>query len=180
MARNPSPGSWSRRFIILRTAIIPATAPQSDDAAIISRTSVSVRSLANCLPRNSPRSGNGSAGSTISLIVEQGAHHGQFARDVLDSTQRRFPEFFSALRYQIVEPFSVLQDRQSETLRQFRDRVLWKKSLDELEPFIGIHFSNELLDAMPINLRGKLVGLDGDTIGVCGRTDRRAAQSSNA
>src|SRR6266404_1793913 len=41
------------------------------------------------------------------LIVEQGAHHGQFARDVLDSTQRRFPEFFSALRYQIVEPFSV-------------------------------------------------------------------------
>ena len=98
------------------------------------------------------------------LIVEQGAHHGQFARDVLDSTQRRFPEFFSALRYQIVEPFSALQDRQSETLRQFRDHVLWKKSLDELDSFIGIHFSNELLDAMPINLRGKLVGLDGEQL----------------
>src|SRR6059058_1881687 len=27
------------------------------------------------------------------LIVEQGAHHGQFACDVLESTQRRFPEF---------------------------------------------------------------------------------------
>jgi SAM-dependent MidA family methyltransferase len=98
------------------------------------------------------------------LIVEQGAHHGQFARDVLDSTQRRFPEFFSALHYQIVEPFPVLQDRQSQTLQQFRDRVLWKKSLDELEAFTGIHFSNELLDAMPINLRGKLVGLDGDKL----------------
>jgi SAM-dependent MidA family methyltransferase len=98
------------------------------------------------------------------LIVEQGAHHGQFARDALDSTQRRFPEFFSALRYQIIEPFSVLQDRQSETLHQFRDRVLWKKSLDELEAFTGIHFSNELLDAMPINLDGKLVGLDGDKL----------------
>jgi SAM-dependent MidA family methyltransferase len=96
------------------------------------------------------------------LIVEQGAHHGQFARDVLESTRRRFPEFFSALRYQIVEPFSVLQDRQSQALQQFRDRVLWKKSLDELEAFTGIHFSNELLDAMPINLRGKVVGLDGD------------------
>lgn len=95
------------------------------------------------------------------LIVEQGAHHGQFARDVLETTQRRFPEFFSALRYQIVEPFSALQDRQSQTLQQFRDRVLWKKSLDELEAFTGIHFSNELLDAMPINLLGKLVGLDG-------------------
>jgi SAM-dependent MidA family methyltransferase len=96
------------------------------------------------------------------LIVEQGAHHGEFARDVLESVQRRFPEFFSALRYQIVEPFSTLQDRQSETLRQFRDRVLWRKSLDELEPFVGVHFSNELLDAMPTNLRGKLVGVDGD------------------
>jgi SAM-dependent MidA family methyltransferase len=96
------------------------------------------------------------------LIVEQGAHHGQFARDVLESTHRRFPEFFSALRYQIVEPFSVLQDRQSETLQQFRDRVSWKKSLDELDAFTGIHFSNELLDAMPVNLRGKLVGLDGE------------------
>ncbi len=98
------------------------------------------------------------------LIVEQGAHHGQFARDVLESTQRRFPDFFSALRYQIIEPFFVLQDRQSQTLQQFRDRVLWKKSLDELEAFTGIHFSNELLDAMPINLRGKLVGLDGEQL----------------
>ena len=98
------------------------------------------------------------------LIVEQGAHHGQFARDVLESTRRRCPEFFSALRYQIVEPFSALQDRQSQALQQFRDRVLWKKSLDEVEAFTGIHFSNELLDAMPINLRGKLVGLDGDKL----------------
>lgn len=97
-------------------------------------------------------------------IVEQGAHHGEFARDVLESLQRRFPEFFSALRYQIVEPFSALQDRQSETLKEFGDRVQWRKSLDELEPFVGVHFSNELLDAMPINLRGKLVGVDGDKL----------------
>jgi SAM-dependent MidA family methyltransferase len=96
------------------------------------------------------------------IIVEQGAHHGEFARDVLESARKRFPEFFSALCYQIVEPFSALQDRQSETLQPFRDRVLWKKSLDDLEAFVGIHFSNELLDAMPINLRGKLVGVDGD------------------
>jgi SAM-dependent MidA family methyltransferase len=98
------------------------------------------------------------------VIVEQGAHHGQFARDVLEAIQRRFPEFLSALRYQIVEPFSVLQDRQSEMLQQFRDRVFWRKSLAELDAFTGIHFSNEVLDAMPINLRGKLVGLDGDKL----------------
>ena len=98
------------------------------------------------------------------LIVEQGAHHGQFARDVLESTQWRSPEFFSALHYQIVEPFSALRDRQSQGLKEFGDRVSWRRSLDELEPFVGIHFSNELLDAMPVNLQGKLVGLDGDKL----------------
>ena len=96
------------------------------------------------------------------IILEQGAHHGEFARDVLESTQRRSPEFFAALRYQIVEPFPKLQDRQSQTLKEFGDRVQWRKSLDELEPFIGVHFSNELLDAMPINLRNKLVALRED------------------
>ncbi|HEY6071704.1 MAG TPA: SAM-dependent methyltransferase [Chthoniobacterales bacterium] len=95
-------------------------------------------------------------------VVEQGAHHGEFARDVLDSARRRSPEFCAALRYQIVEPFPKLQDRQSQTLREFGDRVRWQKSLNELSPFVGVHFSNELLDAMPINLRGKLVGLDDD------------------
>ena len=98
------------------------------------------------------------------LILEQGAHHGQFARDVLESARRRSPEFFSGLRYQIVEPFSALQDRQSQGLKEFGDRVLWRESLDELEPFVGVHFSNELLDAMPVNLHGKLVGLEGDKL----------------
>src|SRR5258708_32049618 len=29
-------------------------------------------------------------------IIEQGAHHGEFARDVFESVQRRSPDFFSA------------------------------------------------------------------------------------
>jgi SAM-dependent MidA family methyltransferase len=95
-------------------------------------------------------------------IVEQGSHHGEFACDALESARRRFPECFAALRYEIVEPFSKLQDRQSQTLREFGDRVQWQKSLDDFGPFVGVHFSNELLDAMPINLREKLVGLDSD------------------
>src|SRR5437016_5309441 len=32
------------------------------------------------------------------VITEQGAHHGEFARDVLEALQRRLPEFFSAVR----------------------------------------------------------------------------------
>ena len=92
------------------------------------------------------------------VIVEQGAHDGQFARDVLEALRQDAPEFFSALRYRIIEPFRALQDRQSQTLESFRGKVDW----NAVEPFIGVHFSNELLDAMPIDLRGKLVGLDGD------------------
>ncbi len=95
-------------------------------------------------------------------IVDQGAHHGEFACDVLEFSRRRFPEFFSALNYRIVEPFRRLRDRQEQTLKEFGDRVRWCASLDELEPFVGIHFSNELLDAMPVNLPGKFVGLDGE------------------
>lgn len=96
-------------------------------------------------------------------IVEQGAHDGQFARDVLESVQKRSPEFFEALRYRIVEPFPVLQDRQSRTLELFRDKIEWRSSL---QPFVGVHFSNELLDAMPVRLisngREKFIGVDGD------------------
>jgi len=97
------------------------------------------------------------------LIVEQGAHDGHFAHDVLESAQQCAPEFFAALRYRIVEPFPALQERQSRTLELFRDKVEWHASL---QPFVGVHFSNELLDAMPVRLISggmeKLVDLQGD------------------
>jgi SAM-dependent MidA family methyltransferase len=86
------------------------------------------------------------------IIVEQGAHHGEFARDVLEFARTSRPDFFAALRYRIIEQFPVLQDRQSETLAKFEDKIEWCASIDALEPFIGVHFSNELLDAMPVHL----------------------------
>src|SRR5207237_7781516 len=98
------------------------------------------------------------------VIVEQGAHDGQFAQDVLEFTQKRLSEFFDALRYRILEPFTILQERQRQTLEAFGDKIDWRSSP---EPFTGVHFSNELLDAMPVRLicdgTEKLVGLDGDT-----------------
>src|SRR5436190_1155355 len=55
------------------------------------------------------------------VIVEQGAHDGQFGLDVLEFVQTRLPEFFDALRYRILEPFSVLEERQRRTLEAFAD-----------------------------------------------------------
>jgi SAM-dependent MidA family methyltransferase len=100
------------------------------------------------------------------VIVEQGAHHGDFARDVLESAAKYRPDFFAALRYRIVEPFPILQDRQSQTLAEFEDKIEWRASINSLDPFTGVHFSNELLDSMPVRLIGhskeKLVDLEGD------------------
>ena len=97
------------------------------------------------------------------VIVEQGAHDGQFALDVLEFSQKRLPEFFNTLRYRIVEPFPILEEQQRRRLEAFGDKVEWREFL---EPFTGVHFSNELLDAMPVRLirdgTEKLVGLDGD------------------
>ena len=96
------------------------------------------------------------------VIVEHGAHDGQFAHDVLSAIRFRAPQMFEATRYQIVEPFPVLQKQQSETLRNLVEKVSWRKSPADVDRFVGLHFSNELLDAMPVNLRNKSVGLDGD------------------
>ncbi len=87
-------------------------------------------------------------------IVEQGAHDGQFACDVLEALRGRSME----LRYRIVEPFPVLEQRQREKLETFGERVEWIDSVEEMAPFSGVHFSNELLDAMPVQL---LVGQNG-------------------
>ena len=77
-----------------------------------------------------------------------------------------WPDFFATLRYRIVEPFPILQDRQSQTLAEFEDKIEWRASINSLDPFIGVHFSNELLDSMPVRLIGqgkeKLVDLEGD------------------
>ena len=86
------------------------------------------------------------------VIVEQGAYHGEFAQDVLGAVRERSPDFFSALRYWIIEPFPILRERQAETLRDFSEKLKWEKSLIDVEPFCGVHFSNELLDAMPVHL----------------------------
>ena len=86
------------------------------------------------------------------IIVEQGAHDGAFARDVLAAAQTHHSDFFAAVRYEIVEPFPILRARQMAALAEFAHKVQWRASLEDLPPFRGVHFSNELLDAMPVHL----------------------------
>jgi SAM-dependent MidA family methyltransferase len=86
------------------------------------------------------------------VIVEQGAHHGAFAADVLEALREESPDLFAAMRYRIVEPFPILQRRQQNALRGFAEQTEWCGSLVEMEPFSGVYFCNELIDAMPVHL----------------------------
>ncbi len=85
-------------------------------------------------------------------IVEQGAHRGEFARDVLTALRESAPACFAATRYHLIEPSENLRAAQTETLGEFTAaKVRWFPALDALPAFTGVHFSNELLDAFPVH-----------------------------
>lgn len=81
------------------------------------------------------------------VLVEQGAHSGQFAADVLRTLPGDFP-----VRYVIIEPSPRLRQQQTETLAPLEKPVQWFASLEEMPEFTGVHFSNELVDALPFHL----------------------------
>ncbi len=85
-------------------------------------------------------------------IVEQGAHDGVFAADALRALRQSAGECFAATSYCIVEPFPIWQERQEKNLHEFAEKTSWVASIDEIAPFVGIHFSNELFDSLPVHL----------------------------
>jgi SAM-dependent MidA family methyltransferase len=85
-------------------------------------------------------------------IVEQGAHDGAFAVDVLSALRQSSGECFGGTSYLILEPFLTWRERQQKNLRDFSGKISWLESTDQLAPFTGIHFSNELFDSLPVHL----------------------------
>lgn len=51
------------------------------------------------------------------LVRELGPGRGLFARDVLDWSEKKFPEFFPALRYELIESSPALRERIADTLQ---------------------------------------------------------------
>lgn len=84
-------------------------------------------------------------------IVEQGAHRGEFARDVLGALQEFAPACFSACSYHIIEPWPALRRAQSKMLGK-TNKICWHATLAGLPAIAGVHFSNELIDAFPVHL----------------------------
>ena len=91
-------------------------------------------------------------------IVEQGGNRGDFARDALGGLREFAPECFAAASYWLVEPVSALRKEQGAALGEF-EKVRWADSLEELPRFTGAHFSNELIDALPVHRIARTGGL---------------------
>ncbi|PLX79911.1 MAG: hypothetical protein C0616_09680 [Desulfuromonas sp.] len=85
------------------------------------------------------------------VVVEQGPGEGHLALDILDDLRQTEPEFYSELRYFLVEQNIVSRQRQSELLIKHQAKVDWALE-DEIEPFSGCLLSNELIDAFPVHV----------------------------
>ncbi|MFZ0953066.1 MAG: SAM-dependent methyltransferase [Candidatus Sulfotelmatobacter sp.] len=91
-------------------------------------------------------------------LLEFGPGRGLFAQDVFDWSEKKFPDFFRALRYILVESSPALCERITDTLRNHL--ASGKAVLGALDP-LGksssrnvptIVFANEFFDALPVEI----------------------------
>ncbi|MGA9471634.1 MAG: SAM-dependent methyltransferase [Terriglobales bacterium] len=107
-------------------------------------------------------------------ILELGPGRGLFARDVLDWSRKKFPQFFAALRYTLQESSPALQTKLRETLGEHigtgKAKVLHVETRPAASSGPAIYrtssretplivFANEFFDALPVEIlsaQGKL------------------------
>ena len=96
-------------------------------------------------------------------ILELGPGRGLFARDVLDWSNKKFPDFFSALTYTLQESSPALRNKLQDTLENHlasgkavisgetsEERPTIHRSLAPGTPLIV--FANEFFDALPMEI----------------------------
>lgn len=86
-------------------------------------------------------------------IIEQGAHDGTLARDILGGLQRGAPELCRGVTYVIVEPDAAHRAAQRETLGDLAGKLSHADhpaALADL-PANAVFLCNELPDAMPVH-----------------------------
>ena len=89
-------------------------------------------------------------------LLELGPGRGLFAQDVLDWSQKKFRDFFRALRYVLVESSPALRERIKKTLaHQLESGKAELTALfapDKESNSNTIVFANEFFDALPVEI----------------------------
>ncbi|MGA9393213.1 MAG: SAM-dependent methyltransferase [Candidatus Sulfotelmatobacter sp.] len=91
-------------------------------------------------------------------VIELGPGRGLFAQDVLGCAESKFPDFFRALRYVLVESSKTLRERIRETLARHLDseevKIVEVYPHDDLSirGAPTILFANEFFDALPVEI----------------------------
>lgn len=84
-------------------------------------------------------------------IVEIGSGKGLLAYDVLSYIKENFPDFYKNIEFISVEKSTFHLDLQKKLLKDF-DNIIFLQDFNELNNIYGIIYSNELFDALPVNV----------------------------
>ena len=86
------------------------------------------------------------------VIVELGPGRGLFAQDVLDWSEKKFPDFFHALRYDLDERSPALRQRIEATLSRHLGSGRAVLGFEGESDVSRIVFANEFFDALPVEI----------------------------
>jgi len=84
-------------------------------------------------------------------IFEVGSAGGDFAHGLLSSLRQSDSRIFAATNYVIDEISPAARQRATERLSEFADRVTFLPLAEVVKPTMGIVFTNELIDALPVH-----------------------------
>ena len=85
------------------------------------------------------------------VLRELGPGRGLFAQDVLDWSEKKFPDFFNTVQYELIEQSPKLRERVEQTLFQhFKSaKASFTASSDNVPTIV---FANEFFDALPVEI----------------------------
>lgn len=86
-------------------------------------------------------------------IIEPGAHDGSLCVDILTEIQTSFPDFYQVVHYELIETTERLRSAQTSRLTpNHTGKFGIHTSLDAISKATGAIISNELIDALPVDL----------------------------